>query len=30
MDDPYSSEFRKRFHSSMTYQEYLDFYEKPP
>lgn len=30
MDSNLTLELRKRFNSSMTYQEYLDVYDKPP
>ncbi|CAD8062153.1 unnamed protein product [Paramecium sonneborni] len=30
MDNLYTQEIRQRYHSSMTYQEYLDAYDKPP
>ncbi|CAD8156670.1 unnamed protein product [Paramecium pentaurelia] len=30
MDNVYAQEIRQRYHSSMTYQEYLDTYDKPP
>ncbi|CAD8065592.1 unnamed protein product [Paramecium sonneborni] len=30
MDNLYAQEIRQRYHSSMSYQEYLDTYDKPP
>ncbi|CAD8053685.1 unnamed protein product [Paramecium primaurelia] len=30
MDDLYQTEIRKRYNSSMTYQQYLDTHDQPP
>ncbi|CAD8049514.1 unnamed protein product [Paramecium sonneborni] len=30
MDDIYQTQIRQRYHSSMTYQEYLDTHDQPP